>query len=99
MNNPFGLMNLWMAGDAVTRFVAILLLVSSIITWVILISRLWNIKTLRALKPEAEQFWRASTFAQGLAGFSDQANNPYFQNCQRGDERIGAPSESNVQSP
>jgi biopolymer transport protein ExbB len=79
MNNPFGLMNLWMAGDAVTRFVAILLLVSSIITWVILISRLWNIKTLRALKPEAEQFWRASSFAQGLAGFSDQANNPYFR--------------------
>ena len=79
MNNPFGLINLWMAGDAVTRFVAVLLLVSSIITWVILISRLWNIKTLRALKPEAEQFWRASSFAQGLAGFSDQANNPYFR--------------------
>ena len=68
-----------MAGDAVTRFVAVLLLVSSIITWVILISRLWNIKTLRALKPEAEQFWRASSFAQGLAGFSDHANNPYFR--------------------
>ncbi|MDP3620756.1 MAG: MotA/TolQ/ExbB proton channel family protein [Polynucleobacter sp.] len=79
MNTPFGLTNLWMAGDAVTRFVAIILLVSSIVTWVILLSRVWNIRMLRNLKPEIEQFWRASSFDQGLAGLSDPLNNPYYR--------------------
>ncbi|WP_269460666.1 hypothetical protein [Polynucleobacter necessarius] len=39
MNTPFGLANLWLEGDAVTRFVAIILLTCSVVTWVILLSR------------------------------------------------------------
>ena len=79
MNTPFGIANLWLEGDAITRFVAIALLICSIVTWVILLTRLWDLKNLRQLKPELEKFWHATSFEDGLKSFSDHANNPYFQ--------------------
>jgi biopolymer transport protein ExbB len=79
MNTPFGIANLWLEGDAITRFVAIALLTCSIVTWVILLTRLWDLRNLRKLKPELEQFWRATSFDQGLQAFSNHAANPYYQ--------------------
>ncbi|QWD59290.1 MotA/TolQ/ExbB proton channel family protein [Polynucleobacter sp. MWH-UH35A] len=79
MNTPFGIANLWLEGDAITRFVAIALLTCSIVTWVILLTRLWDLRNLRKLKPELEQFWRATSFEQGLQAFSNHAANPYYQ--------------------
>jgi biopolymer transport protein ExbB len=79
MNTPFGLANLWLEGDAVTRFVAIALLVCSIVTWVILLSRFWDLRNLRKLKPELDQFWRATSYDQGLNAFTNHASNPYYQ--------------------
>jgi len=79
MNTPFGIANLWLEGDAITRFVAIALITCSIVTWVILLTRLWDLRSLRKLKPELEQFWRATSFEQGLQAFSNHATNPYYQ--------------------
>ena len=79
MNTPFGIANLWLEGDLITRFVAIALLTCSIVTWVILLTRLWDLRNLRKLKPELEQFWRATSFDQGLHAFSNHAANPYYQ--------------------
>ena len=81
MNTPFGIANLWLEGDAITRFVALVLLTCSIVTWVILLSRLWDLRNLRKLKPELEQFWRATSFEQGLQSFSNHASNPYYQSA------------------
>ena len=79
MNTPFGIANLWLEGDAITRFVAIALLLCSIVTWVILLTRFWELRNLRKLKPELEQFWRATSFDQGLQTFSNPNANPYYQ--------------------
>ena len=79
MNTPFGLANLWLEGDAITRFVALALLTCSIVTWVILLSRFWDLRNLRKLKPELDQFWRATSYDQGLSAFTNPAANPYFQ--------------------
>jgi biopolymer transport protein ExbB len=79
MNTPFGIANLWLEGDAITRFVALALLTCSIVTWVILLTRVWELRNLRKLKPELEQFWRATSYEQGLQAFSNHATNPYYQ--------------------
>ncbi|QWE17338.1 MotA/TolQ/ExbB proton channel family protein [Polynucleobacter sp. AP-Nino-20-G2] len=79
MNTPFGLANLWLEGDAITRFVALALLTCSIVTWVILLSRFWDLRNLRKLKPELDQFWRATSYDQGLSAFTNPAANPYLQ--------------------
>ena len=79
MNTPFGLANLWLEGDAITRFVALALLTCSIVTWVILLTRFWDLRNLRKLTPELEKFWHATSFEQGIQVFSNHANNPYYQ--------------------
>jgi biopolymer transport protein ExbB len=79
MNTPFGIANLWLEGDFITRFVAIALLTCSIITWVILLTRFWELRNLRKLKPELDQFWRATSYEQGLQSFSNQGLNPFYQ--------------------
>lgn len=79
MNTPFGIANLWLEGDFITRFVALALLTCSIITWVILLSRFWDLRNVRKLSPQLDQFWRATSYDQGLNVFSDHAGNPYYQ--------------------
>ena len=79
MNTPFGIANLWLEGDFVTRFVAIVLLACSIITWVILLTRFWELRNIRKLKPELDQFWKATSYEQGLQSFSNQGLNPFYQ--------------------
>ena len=78
MNTAFGMANLWLEGDAITRFVAVLLIALSIITWVILLSRYWSLRKLRQVKLQTEQFWRATSFDDGLNSFTDPAINPYY---------------------
>jgi biopolymer transport protein ExbB len=79
MNTPFGFANLWLEGDAITRFVALVLLACSIITWVILLTRFWDLRNLRKFQPELEQFWRATSFDQGMQSFSKHGSNPFYQ--------------------
>jgi len=79
MNTPFGIANLWLEGDFITRFVAVALLTCSIITWVILLTRFWELRNLRKLKPELDQFWRATSYDQGMQSFSNQGLNPFYQ--------------------
>jgi biopolymer transport protein ExbB len=79
MNTPFGLANLWLEGDAVTRFVALTLLTCSVVTWVILLSRIWDLRRLRKLTGELDQFWRATSYEQGLSAFTNSVSNPFYQ--------------------
>jgi biopolymer transport protein ExbB len=79
MNTPFGIANLWLEGDFITRFVAIALIICSIITWVILLTRFWELRNVRKLQPELDQFWRATSYEQGLQSFSNQGLNPFYQ--------------------
>jgi biopolymer transport protein ExbB len=79
MNTPFGIANLWLEGDSITRFVALVLLASSIVTRIILLSRFWDLRSLSKFTPELEQFWRATSFEQGLQSFTSQASNPYYR--------------------
>ena len=78
MNTPFGLANLWLEGDSITRFVALALLLCSIVTWVILLSRFWDLRNLRKFTPELDKFWHATSFDQGLYSLTNHGANPYY---------------------
>ena len=79
MNNAFGLHHLWTQGDFVTHFVALVLLFLSVVTWVILISRIWGLRNIKRLKNELDGFWRARSFDEGLASLSNHALNPFYK--------------------
>ena len=76
MNQTFGLANMWTQGDAVTRTVALFLLVMSIISWVIIITKALNLYKTKKIAKEIECFWHAPSFEVALSQMTQELN-PY----------------------
>jgi biopolymer transport protein ExbB len=76
MNQTFGLANMWAQGDAVTRTVAIILLVMSIVSWVIILTKVLGLYKVKKMAKEVECFWHAPSFTVAL-GQMTADQNPY----------------------
>ena len=75
---PFGLVNLWSQGDGVTRTVAIILLLMSIASWIIILSRAWTLWKVKPLSNEIPNFWQKPTFGESVESLSNKEINPFF---------------------
>lgn len=64
--SPYGLAALWSQGDAVIKIVAVLLLLMSIVSWWLIVTRAWRLMKLRSAARAAAAFWHAKSFEQGL---------------------------------
>lgn len=84
MENPYGLANLWAQGDAVTRTIALGLLLMSILTWSVIALKTWQLMRLaKAKQTAANSFWHSKNFEQGLQLLhSHGTNNPFLQLAQ-----------------
>ena len=72
-----GLSHVWTQGDFVTRTVALVLLLMSLSTWIII---LWKSLDQRAQRQQAkacESFWDSADFAEGLDKLGTQEGNPF----------------------
>jgi biopolymer transport protein ExbB len=76
MNQTFGLANMWAQGDAVTRTVAIILLAMSIVSWVIILTKVLGLYKVKKMAKEVECFWHAPSFTVAL-GQMTADQNPY----------------------
>ncbi len=101
MNQTFGLANMWAQGDAVTGFVAIILLVMSIISWVIILTKVLNLYKTKKMAKEVECFWHAPSFDVALSQMTTEMN-PYGdlahsakEAMQHHSQQAGARSELN----
>jgi biopolymer transport protein ExbB len=99
MNTQFGLMNVWGQGDLVTKTVAVLLLVMSFASWMVIIIKTLDIFKYKRLAAEAEAFWRSADFAKGVAALSDGADNPLRQLAQQGLEAASHVQQSAKPQP
>ena len=97
MNNEFGLINLWTEGDAVTRFVAILLLAMSLASWVVIIVKSLNLLNIRQQASRIEAFWRSPHVLSGAQVLGDEDNNPFRAMTQRGQEALAHLSSPSTQ--
>jgi biopolymer transport protein ExbB len=79
MNSAFGLSQLWSQGDWVTRFVALLLLVMSLASWMVIITKALAISRAAAQAKAVESFWHGSDLADGLNKLGSEADNPFRQ--------------------
>jgi biopolymer transport protein ExbB len=77
MNNEFGLINLWVQGDLVTKGVALLLLGMSLATWVVLIVKALDLRKFAAQSRSTESFWHSADFADGLGKLGTDPGNPF----------------------
>lgn len=78
MATSFDLNAVWQQGDAVSKSVAMLLLLMSIASWSIIVIRCWHLWRLRKQARASLQFWHEQEFAQGLALFSKKRADNHF---------------------
>ncbi|PQV46672.1 MotA/TolQ/ExbB proton channel family protein [Paraburkholderia sp. BL21I4N1] len=68
VTNPYGLGALWANGDFVARFVLILLVIMSMGSWYIMITKFFEqVRANRRAKSADDQLWSAPSLAQGVA--------------------------------
>ena len=77
MNTQFGLINLWTQGDLITKGVAVLLLVMSLATWMVIIIKALDLRKFAAQARLTESFWHAADFADGLNKLGTDPSNPF----------------------
>ncbi|CAG2145335.1 MotA/TolQ/ExbB proton channel family protein [Cupriavidus numazuensis] len=73
-----GLSHLWSQGDFVIRSAAVVLLVMSVLSWIVILSKLVDLFRLRRMALGAEtRFWRSDNFDYALATLGVNDGNPF----------------------
>jgi biopolymer transport protein ExbB len=84
MDSQLGLVTLWTHGDWVTKSVALLLLLMSVASWIVILIKALDVFKYKALRTET--FWHSADFATGLQGLGVQQGNPFVQMATAGRE-------------
>jgi biopolymer transport protein ExbB len=67
VSNPYGLSALWSGGDIITRSVLILLLIMSLASWYVMLTKLWDQRKLKnSARVVEKQFWTAPSVKDGV---------------------------------
>lgn len=86
MESQLGLITLWTQGDWVTRSVAALLLIMSLASWIVILSKALDIVKYKALAQRTEAFWHSKDFAGGVEALGVAKDNPFVQMAHAGQE-------------
>ncbi len=77
-DSPYGIAALWAQSDALIKVVAVTLLLMSVLSWYVIVTRAWRAMRLRRAARAVTGFWHARSFAEGMALLNRQgANNPF----------------------
>ena len=79
MNSQFGLANVWAQGDLVTKSVAVLLLIMSLASWMVIIIKTLDLIKYKRIAKTAEAFWHSEDFTAGLGKLKADPGNPFRQ--------------------
>jgi biopolymer transport protein ExbB len=87
----YSLAHVWAQGDFVTRAIAIVLLVMSLLSWSVMIMKGWTVLRLRRLTRNAErEFWHSDDFASGIDKLGEKPgardDNPFLALALSGQE-------------
>src|SRR5271165_4954353 len=75
VENPYGLGALIAQGDIVARATLVILLVMSLLTWFIMITKFFDQRRMRKMANEAErEFWNASSLQDAISKLTGDPN-------------------------
>ncbi|RYF55033.1 MAG: MotA/TolQ/ExbB proton channel family protein [Comamonadaceae bacterium] len=77
MESHFGIANVWIQGDFVTRAVAVLLLGMSLASWIVILIKALDIIKFKKHARSARDFWHSEDFAAGLNKLGSDPQNPF----------------------
>lgn len=81
-----GLFAMWTQGDWVTKAVAVMLLVMSVTSWIVIFIKALDIIKYKGLSQKTEAFWHSESFKAGLNELGTQEGNPFVQLALAGQE-------------
>ncbi|WHZ10829.1 MAG: MotA/TolQ/ExbB proton channel family protein [Burkholderiaceae bacterium] len=88
-DNPYGIAALFGHGDAIIKVVALLLLLMSIASWYVIVTRSWRLLRWRRAALAADDFWHAKSYADGLELLKGTADgNPFRYLAQAGQAAV-----------
>jgi biopolymer transport protein ExbB len=77
-DSPYGIAALWAQSDALIKAVAISLLLMSIVSWFVIVTRAWRAVKLRRASRAVASFWHTHSFAEGMALLDQHgSDNPF----------------------
>ena len=82
----FGLSHVWTQGDAITRLILVALLSMSVMSWVVIVVKAREVWRHQQSAMSSEQFWHATSLAEGLAVLSQRPDNLFHSLAQVGQE-------------
>lgn len=88
MESQFGIAHVWAQGDFVTRSVAILLLIMSVASWVVIIVKALGLMKFKKYVKEAKDFWHSEDFGAALNKLDADPANPFRYLALEGREAI-----------
>src|SRR5438876_3318685 len=66
-DNPYGLAALWATGDIIARAVLVILLIMSLASWYVMLTKLWDQRKLKqSARVVEKQFWTAPSIKDGV---------------------------------
>jgi biopolymer transport protein ExbB len=75
VENPYGLASLWAQGDLVARGTLTILVIMSLLTWFIMITKFFDQRRMRTQALQASKdFWTANNLGDGVAKLKGTAN-------------------------
>jgi len=73
-----GLSHLWSQGDFVIRATAIILLIMSVLSWIVILTKAWDLVRLKRMAHGAEKrFWHSDNFDHALDTLGTNDANPF----------------------
>jgi len=73
-----GLSHLWSQGDFVIRATAVILLIMSVLSWIVILTKAWDLVRLKKMAHGAEKrFWNADSFDHALDTLGTNDANPF----------------------
>lgn len=79
MTSPFGLANVWLQGDWVSRAVLIILLGMSLASWIVMAIKVVDIIRYKKHARAVHQFWHSPDFLAAVESLGTQVGNPFRQ--------------------
>ena len=77
MDSQFGLMHVWTQGDWVIRGVALILLGMSLVSWIVILVKAFDVMRYKRHVRRSGDFWHSEDFATGLKKLGEDDSNPF----------------------
>lgn len=75
-----GMSYAWAQADGVSRSIAVILLIMSVLSWSVIVVKTFQLLRLRSMTLRARScFWHASSFQEGVEALGPQQDNPFVE--------------------